>query len=166
MPRFDSRRHGTRMDEYIQFTNDHPLLVAGLLVSFFLVIFTEMRRKASGLVSVETSDAVKLINNDALVLDLRNAEAHGRGHIVNAKSVPYDELSGRMDSLQQYKDKAVIAVCDAGMISTKAATTLRGEGFESAYGLKGGMAAWSQAGLPVVTGKKTKSKGKGKGKKS
>jgi rhodanese-related sulfurtransferase len=35
---------------------------------------------------------------------------------------------------------------------------MRKSGFESAYGLKGGMAAWSQAGLPVVTGKKTKSK--------
>jgi rhodanese-related sulfurtransferase len=37
-------------------------------------------------------------------------------------------------------------------------TALRESGFESAYGLKGGMAAWSQAGMPVVTAKKTKSK--------
>jgi malate dehydrogenase len=29
---------------------------------------------------------------------------------------------------------------------------------ESAYGLKGGMNGWSQAGMPVVTGKKTKTK--------
>jgi 3-mercaptopyruvate sulfurtransferase SseA len=47
--------------------------------------------------------------------------------------------------------------------------TLRKEGFESVYGLKGGMTGWSQAGLPVVTGKKTKSKATkskpGKGKK-
>jgi rhodanese-related sulfurtransferase len=46
------------------------------------------------------------------------------------------------------------------MSSTKAVAMLRQAGFESAYGLKGGMNAWSQAGLPVVTGKKTKSKGK------
>jgi 3-mercaptopyruvate sulfurtransferase SseA len=39
---------------------------------------------------------------------------------------------------------------------------MRKSGFESVYGLKGGMSAWSQAGLPVVTGKKTKSKAKSK----
>ena len=44
------------------------------------------------------------------------------------------------------------------MTSKKALETLRKSGFESVYDLKGGMNAWSQAGLPVVTGKKTKSK--------
>ena len=37
---------------------------------------------------------------------------------------------------------------------------LRKAGFESAWGLKGGMNAWTQDGLPVVTGKKTKTKSK------
>jgi len=52
-----------------------------------------------------------------------------------------------------------------GGSSNKAVDSLRKTGFESVYGLKGGMTAWTQAGLPVVTGKKTKSKGKGKNKK-
>jgi rhodanese-related sulfurtransferase len=55
-------------------------------------------------------------------------------------------------------------VCDSGVSSTRAVNSLRKKGFESVYGLKGGMTGWSQAGLPVVTGKKTKSKPK-KGKK-
>ena len=46
----------------------------------------------------------------------------------------------------------------SGVNSTKAVAMLRQSGFESAYSLKGGMAAWGQAGLPVVSGKKTKSK--------
>ncbi len=153
------------MDQYLEFTANHPLLVVALLVSFFLVIFTEMRRKASGLINVEAADAVKLINDDAVIIDIRNADAHGRGHIVNAKSIPFDELPGKMDSLGQFKDKTLITVCDAGITSNRAVKTLREAGFEKAFGLKGGMAAWTQEGLPVVTGKKTKSKGKGKGKK-
>ena len=51
-----------------------------------------------------------------------------------------------------------MTVCDAGITSNKAANSLRNSGFESVYNLKGGMTAWSQAGLPVVSGKKTKSK--------
>ena len=146
------------MDKFLEFAGNHTLLVFALMTSFLLVIFTELRRKASGVLSVPPTDAVRLINNDAVVIDLRSTEAFSNGHIVNAKSVPMDELAGRMAKLDKLKNKPVIAVCDAGITSTKAVNTLRSSGFESVYGLKGGMNAWSQAGLPVVTGKKTKSK--------
>ena len=134
------------------------MLVSALMISFFVLVFSELRRKASGLINVEAGDAVKLINNDALVVDIRSAEAYSRGHIVNAKNIPSDELDSRLAQLEQYKASPVIAVCDNGITSTRAVNTLRGAGFESAYGLKGGMTSWNQAGLPVVTGKKTKSK--------
>ena len=134
------------------------LLVTGLMISFFVLIFSELRRKASGLVAIGAAEAVTLINGDAAVVDLRNAEAFSRGHIVNAKNIPFDEFDSRKDSLST--SKPLIAVCDSGINSNKAVATLRQSGFESAYGLKGGMNAWSQAGLPVVTGKKTKRKGK------
>lgn len=148
------------MDQYLEFAGNHPLLMLALLVSFFLLVFSELRRKAAGLINVDAAEAVKLINGDAVVIDIRSADAHGRGHIVNAKSIPFDELPGRMDSLSAHKDKPLIAVCDAGITSSRAVKSLREAGFEKAFGLKGGMAAWSQEGLPVVTGKKTKSKKK------
>ena len=146
------------MDRILEFTGNHTLLVVALMISFFVLVFSELRRKASGLVAIGPSEAVSLINNDAAVVDLRNAEAYSRGHIVNAKNIPFDEFGAKKDSLST--TKPVIAVCDSGINSTKAVAMLRQSGFESAYGLKGGMGAWSQAGLPVVTGKKTKSKGK------
>ena len=123
-----------------------------------MVVFTELRRKAAGVTSVEPPDAVRLINNDAAVIDLRSAEAFSRGHIVSSRNVPMDELEARMNSLESLKSKPIIAVCEAGITSNKAIDTLRKSGFESVYGLKGGMNAWSQAGMPVVTGKRTKSK--------
>lgn len=146
------------MDKFLEFSSNHTLLVLALVVSFFVVVFTELRRKASGLVNVEAIEAVRLINNEAVVLDLRSADAFAKGHIVNARNIPADELDGRMNSLEAMKSKSMIAVCDAGVTSTKAVNTLRGAGFESVYGLKGGMTGWSNAGLPVVTGKKTKAK--------
>lgn len=146
------------MDKFLEFTSNHVLLVAALMVSFFVVIFSELRRKASGLVNVEATEAVKLINNDALVLDIRSADAFSRGHIVNAKNIPNDELDGKIEHLQQYKSRPIVAVCDAGITTTKTVNKLREAGFESVFGLKGGMSGWGQAGLPVVTGKKTRSK--------
>ena len=146
------------MDKFLEFAGNHMLLVSALLVSFFVLVFTELRRKATGILAVDTADAVKLINNDAGVIDLRSSDAYARGHIVNARNIPMDEFDAGQDKLNKFKGKAVLAVCDSGVSSNKVVQALRQAGFESAYGLKGGMNAWGQAGLPVVTGKKTKSK--------
>jgi rhodanese-related sulfurtransferase len=146
------------MEQYLEFVGNHTLLVGGLVFTFFLLVFTELRRKALGVSSVEPQDAVRLINNDAVVLDLRSAEAFARGHIVNAKNIPFDELSARGDALDKYKSKPIVAVCDAGSTSGKAVQLLQKAGIKEAYGLRGGIAAWSQANLPLVTSKKTKKK--------
>jgi rhodanese-related sulfurtransferase len=146
------------MNQILEFTSNNMMLVVLLTISFFVLIFSELRRKASGMVAVEPTDAVALINNDGVVIDLRSNEAFARGHIVNAKNVPHDELEAQQGKLEQFKKNPIVAVCDAGVTSTRAVATLRNSGFESAYTLKGGMSAWTAAGMPVVTGKKTKSK--------
>jgi len=146
------------MDKFLEFASNHVLLASALMVSFFVLVFSELRRKASGLVNVEAGDAVKLINNDAVVIDIRSTDAFSRGHIVNARNIPRDELDAKLDQLQKYKETPIVAVCDAGVTTTSIVTKLRAEGFESVFGLKGGMSGWGQAGLPVVTGKKTRSK--------
>lgn len=146
------------MDRFLEFASNNTLLVLALFASFFIVVFYELRRKATGLIDVEAQDAVKLINNGALVVDLRSAEAFGRGHIVNARNVPSDEIEARIPSLGGDVSKPIVAVCDAGVSSRRAVSMLRQKGYESVYSLKQGMTGWTQAGLPVVTGKKTKSK--------
>ncbi len=146
------------MDTYLEFAANHTLLVTALIFSFFLLIFTELRRKAQGIVNVEPQDAVKLINADAVVLDLRSSEAFARGHIVNAKNVPADELTDNQEKYSKNKSRPILAVCDAGVTSARAVGKLRKSGLENVYGLKGGIAAWTQANLPLVTAKKTKKK--------
>lgn len=146
------------MDKILEFTGNHTLLVLALMISFLVVIFTELRRKAGGLINVEATEVVRLINNDAVVLDLRSVDAFAKGHIVNARSIPLDEFDGKLSNLEGVKSRPIIAVCDNGVSSTGAVNKLRTAGFQSVYGLKGGMSGWSQAGLPVVTGKKTKAK--------
>jgi len=146
------------MDTYLEFAGNHTLLVGALVFSFFLLVFTELQRKARGLTNIEPQDAVKLINSDAVVIDLRSAEAFARGHIVNAKNIPFDELEANQEKIAKYSKKPIVAVCDAGMTSGKVVNSLRKSGIENVYGLKGGINAWTQANLPLVTAKKTKKK--------
>ena len=146
------------MDIYLEFAGNHPLLVSALVLSFFVLVFTELRRKALGISNIGPQDAVKLINSDAVVIDLRSAEAFARGHIVNAKNIPFDEFQANNESITKYGKKPIVAVCDAGMTAGKAVDALRKAGMEHVYGLKGGISAWTQANLPLVTAKKTKKK--------
>jgi rhodanese-related sulfurtransferase len=110
------------------------------------------------MINVEPPEAVRLINADAKVIDVRSVEAFARGHIVHAKNIPFDELQANAKKVDKLKSRTVIAVCDSGVTSTKVVDFLRKQGVESVYGLKGGMNAWTQASLPVVTAKKTKKK--------
>ena len=143
------------MDRFLEFAANNTIIVLALFTSFFLVVFTELRRKAGEVSSIAATNAVRLINSDAAVLDIRSAESFARGHIVNARNVPFDELDGRLDALSNLKSKPVIVVCDAGITSNKAIDLLGKAGFETVYSLKGGMTGWQQDGLPIVSGKKT-----------
>ena len=144
------------MDTYLEFTSNHPVLVTGLQLSFLVAIFYELRRKATDIANLDPQAAVNLINADAVIIDLRSPEAFARGHIVNAKNFPYADIDANQEKIARFKAKPILTVCDAGINSTRAMETLRKAGIESVYGLKGGIAAWTQANLPLVTAKKTK----------
>lgn len=150
------------MATYLEFIGNHVLLVTGLFASFFLLVFTELQSKARAVTNVGPQEAVGLINADATVVDFRNAEAFSRGHIVNAKNVPHDELDDELEKVTRYKnkDKPIVVVCDAGVTSAKIVGRLRKAGVDHVYGLKGGMNAWAEASLPVVQARKTQKKSK------
>lgn len=150
------------MEQLAEFAGNHELLVTGLLASFFLVVFTELHRKSRGMVAVGPVEAVKLINGDAAVIDLRSAEAYAKGHIVNARHIPSEELEDSTEQLERLKSKPLVVVCENGMSSGRAATRLRKAGFEQVYALRGGLAAWRAENLPLVGGRKRKSKKKSK----
>jgi rhodanese-related sulfurtransferase len=127
------------MQTYLDFISNHLVLVSALMVSFFLLVFTELQRKARGITSLDPQEAVKLINADATVIDFRNAESFSRGHIVNAKNIPHDELDDELEKIKRFKGRPVVAVCDSGTTSAKVVGRLRRAGFENVYGLKGGI---------------------------
>ena len=95
---------------------------------------------------------MSLINEGAVVLDVRAAAQFDKGHILDARSVPSADLDAKAPSLEKYKDTPVIVYCDNGMASGKTADALRSKGFSRVANLRGGLAAWRQENLPVVKG--------------
>ena len=93
------------MNTYLEFASNHPLMVSALMISLFLLIFSELRRKSRGITNIEPQAAVALINADAVVIDLRSADAFARGHIVSAKNIPMDELDADTHRLRRWHDE-------------------------------------------------------------
>ena len=145
------------MEMYSEFVSNHLFLVIALMLSIGFVVFTELQQKAQGIASIDQNQAITLMNNGAEIIDLRNTESFRRGHIVRSKNIPNDELGENYVKLQNFKSKSIVVVCENGIISSRIANKLRKANFEKTYGLHGGIVAWSEKNLPLVTSKKTKS---------
>ena len=88
----------------------------------------------------------------AVLLDVREPAEAEQGIAAGAIHVPYGHLTTRMSELP--KDKPILAYCASGVRSSLAASLLRAAGYD-ARNVRGGMAAWRGAGLPVTRPKET-----------
>jgi len=86
-----------------------------------------------------------------VVLDVREREAYAAGRIPGAKHLPRGQLELRVDDELPNPTARIVTCCEFGRISTLAAQTLRTLGFLHASALDGGMKAWREAGLPLVS---------------
>ena len=139
------------MDQLAEFAGNHMMMVLALIGSFGLVATYELRLRAAGVTQVSPSDAVKLINKSAVIVDVRSADAFASGHIANARNIPLAELENDPDKIKKNKSKIVLAVCDTGLDSGRAANALRKAGFENAFSVRGGIKAWRSENLPLGT---------------
>jgi rhodanese-related sulfurtransferase len=138
------------VDQLIEFASHHPLLIGALLAAWAAVMFYELRLRAGGVTHVTAADAVRLINKGALVIDVRKPLDFEAGHIVNARNVELEKIQQGDDSIAKKKDKILLAVCENGGLSGKAASLLRKAGYPNTFSLRGGITAWRADNLPLV----------------
>jgi len=125
-------------------------LVLLALLSGFMLFGGSLGGRLSGVRQVTPQEAVMLFNHeDALVLDVRENSEFNDGHIAKARHIPLGQLKSRLNELEKFKDKPIVAVCRSGSRSRHACSMLKKSGFDKTYNLAGGMVAWEQAGLPT-----------------
>ena len=138
------------MGRLAEFASNHPFHVLSVAVALIAVVFYEIRLRNRGFAQVSANDAVKLINQGALVIDVRSPQEYQSGHILNAKNIQLETLEADPAAVKKRKDKPILAVCDNGMKSGRAAHLLRRSGFEQAYAMKAGLSSWHAENLPLV----------------
>jgi phage shock protein E len=76
-------------------------------------------------------DYKQLINQGAVILDVRTKGEYSSGNINGSKNVPLDTLSTYMNKLD--KKTPIITCCASGMRSGSAKNLLKSKGFTQVY---------------------------------
>jgi rhodanese-related sulfurtransferase len=134
-----------------EFIMNNLALVALFLASGVMLAWPELSKLAGGgSAEVGTLEATRLMNQGGmLVLDVRDEKEFAAGHLPRARHIPLRELSGRVGEISKFKDKPVVVTCKGGTRAGLACRLLKKSGFTKVVQLKGGVAAWQQASLPV-----------------
>ena len=148
MPLFAGRTRPARKVKIVgEFILNNIGYVALWIGSGALLLWPEISRLAGASSEIGTLDATRLMNQPStLILDVRDGAEFASGHLPRARHIPLQELSKRIDEIGKYKDKPVLVTSKGGNAALR---SLRQAGFTTVYQLKGGLAAWQQASLPV-----------------
>ena len=93
-----------------------------------------------------------VIDDDAVLVDVRSVNQFKDGHIIGARNVPGDQIADGAKALEKFRDQTIITCCDSGATSGAAARRLTELGFSRVVNLRGGLTAWRQDNLPVSKG--------------
>jgi rhodanese-related sulfurtransferase len=133
----------------VDFLWKEKLLVAVAVASGTMLLWPLVRRSTGG-PQVSPTQATLLINReDAVVIDVREANEYASGHVLGAKNLPLARLASPGADVVKRKDRPVIVYGGDGDRALKAAAALKKQGFTRVLNLSGGIGAWQQAGLPV-----------------
>lgn len=138
------------MERFLEYAVRHPLLFGGTVVLAIAVAAYEWSKARSGGQAVGPTDAVRLMNQGALLVDVRSQAEFDGGHIIDARHVPQEAVAESAETLKRFKDKVVITCCESGMRSGAAARVFKAQGFTKVVNLRGGLQAWRAENLPLV----------------
>lgn len=147
------------MQQLMEFTGNHAMLVSLFVLVSAMLMWNLLGGNLSGIEELGPFQATQLINHEeAVVVDVREDNEFAGGHIINSLHIPMSGLKDKLKRLEKYREHPIILSCRSGSRSLQAASTLKKQGFQRVYNLKGGVLAWQNANLPLTTQKTLASK--------
>jgi rhodanese-related sulfurtransferase len=138
------------MERLIEYTNHHPWLAGALVLVAIAVFLYEMRAHSETKAAVSPQDMIRLMNQGALLIDLRPSDQYTAGHVNGARNMTGEQILQAADTLKKYKEKTVVVYDDTGSLAASAVRQLVAQGFTKAFNLRGGVSAWRTENLPLT----------------
>ena len=77
-------------------------------------------------------DVKSIIENGAIIIDVRTPGEFAGGHVKGSVNIPLDKIQGNIAKIKAYK-KPIIVCCASGMRSSNAKRVLTKNGLEEVY---------------------------------
>jgi sulfur-carrier protein adenylyltransferase/sulfurtransferase len=97
---------------------------------------------------VDIDQARKMLEQGAVIVDVRESDEWRQGHIPQAIAIPRGFLELRIEEKVPDRKTPVIMQCASGTRSLYASRAMKELGYENVYNLTGGFNAWKDRGLP------------------
>ena len=138
------------MEQLLTYVQNHYYLAGAAVLALVVVVTFESRLRATAHAAISSQDLIRLMNQGALVLDIRKAEEFAAGHVNGAKHLSSEKILTAGDEFKRFKEKPVVVICDSGSLASAAVRQLTQQGFTKAFTLRGGFAGWRAENLPVA----------------
>ncbi|CAB1367588.1 rhodanese-like domain-containing protein [Denitratisoma oestradiolicum] len=132
-----------------EFIQQNIFLVALAAVSGGMLLYPLLRGGGAGGLSAAEA-TLKINREDAVVIDVREADEWAKGRIPGARHIPAGQLEKRLGEIEKLKARPVIVCCAGGGRSATACGVLKKAGFTQVFNLDGGMGSWAEANLPIT----------------
>lgn len=134
---------------FLDFLTEQWMLAAALFTCTILLVRHE---SAKGGPSLTPQQLINQVNQqEAVVVDVRDANEFNKGHIVDAINIPHNKWTERKSEVEEFKGRPIILVCKMGQHSGGIGKQLAADGFEQVSRLSGGIMEWNSQQLPLVT---------------
>ena len=133
--------------------------LSGIFIVLLIMLIIEESRAQGGKQKISPTELVSLMNQEqAYVVDLRDAALFSSGHIMGSKNISKSDVVSDADRLPKEETTNVVLVCQRGQTALSVFQQLKKKGLLNVKILKGGMDAWRQASMPVIEENKKQSK--------
>jgi rhodanese-related sulfurtransferase len=140
------------MERLLDYFAHHQLLSLAAIALAALVAAYEVRARGQSLAALSPQDVIRLMNQGAVIIDLRPQDQFAAGHLAGARQMGGEQILKAAETLKKYKEKLVVVYDDSGSLGGAAVRQLADQGFTKAFTLRGGLAAWRAENLPLARG--------------
>jgi sulfur-carrier protein adenylyltransferase/sulfurtransferase len=108
-----------------------------------------LREVKASVAEVDTTRASqRAVEDEALLVDVRETTEWQEGHIVDAVHVPRGHLESRIEAAAPDRSRPLVIYCASGVRSLFAAQQLEQMGYQDVASMAGGFQAWKSEGRP------------------
>lgn len=106
-----------------------------IMLMFLSLVICSCESNKVTITKVDCVKSVGLINDGAILIDVRSAQEYNNYHLNEAINIDYQQIESKITDEVPDKEQKIIVYCQSGTRSNKAANTLIELGYTNVYDL-------------------------------